>query len=718
MRWFLALAALLSASPAAPAVRDTAQRDAGWQTFRARAGNEWQVVWDPKHGAPQMMRGNTPYPLGPAHTRQDRARAAEAFFTENAALFGLRPGLDAMVVGAEYSSGGMSFVKLHQQYEGLTVLGGDVSLAMDADGGLHAFLGNIVPGISLEPEARLTGEQALASFRSGRASQREGTLSSTGPMIVEVDGRAVLGYLIRAQAGEGETSDYFVDAAHGQVVAEFSHTAYATGSGNVFLRNAFDTLTTVPLPRLDGTGEFLDGQYVSVVAPVPRAHEPSAIYEYVPTPPPEPDLTGFDAVNAYYQIDRFFHDFLEERLGFSGIPNRPLVHVNAGRTLASDDALGCVCTSLHFDFERPSVADNAKDVDLLWHEAAHALVYSVGVGRPVLTVGSLQPAAFHEGMANYFACAFGEDPRWGEATYRDFRNGEDSLTTDPAVFNYGRWNKVAMGASGQADSHSNGAIWSGALWDIRKDLGWTADSLALQFLYYLPAHPDFVQAAFAYRQADLDLHGGRHESTIIARFAARGINIGVLAVHLTGPDELNPLQPGTFNSNRTGGLKPYHFLWEQNDVCSCVQDTACDTWRVLTGKTSSVTARSKSSFYVRVTVTDSSGMSAADELFVNGRYLCGAAGDSILIPQDELLKITPNPAAALAGVSFSLATGQRVRVEAFDLAGRRVATIVDEGFAPGPQTVLWNTRGLPEGLYVLRLVRAGYTESRRVLLRR
>src|SRR5262249_3742767 len=149
---------------------------------------------------------------------------------------------------------------------------------------------------------------------------------------------------------------------------------------------------------------------------------------------------------------------------------------------------------------------------------------------------------FHEGMANYFACAFGESPYWGEYAYIPWPNGQDSLLSNPAVINYARWGHLTVDGFLNVDPHTNGRIWSNALWDLRRVLGWTADSLALQCVHYLNFHPDFVQAAYAYLQADVDFHHGQHVDAIVAKFAARGIPIGLLDVHVSGPAELEPDQ--------------------------------------------------------------------------------------------------------------------------------------------------------------------------------
>src|SRR5262249_32837517 len=152
--------------------------------------------------------------------------------------------------------------------------------------------------------------------------------------------------------------------------------------------------------------------------------------------------------------------------------------------------------------------------------------------------------------------------------------------------------------------------------------------------------------------ADVDFHHGQHVDAIVAKFAARGIPIGLLDVHVSGPAELEPDQPGTFDSQRSGGLKPFTYVWEQNDVCSCVLSPACGAWRPLPGAGPRIQASSPSDFVIRVTVTDSLGIARTDQWPVSGRYTCNVGVGDPRSTDAPRLVVAPNPARTLAGISF------------------------------------------------------------------
>jgi endonuclease/exonuclease/phosphatase family metal-dependent hydrolase len=90
------------------------------------------------------------------------------------------------------------------------------------------------------------------------------------------------------------------------------------------------------------------------------------------------------------------------------------------------------------------------------------------------------------------------------------------------------------------------------------------------------------------------------------------------------------------------------------------------------------------------------------------------AGGTVGVPGAGLPSLTrlfapaPNPLVGSSLVRFDLAAGARVRLEVFDLSGRRIATLDDGERAAGHHAVRWNGRGddgsaADPGLYFVRL---------------
>jgi hypothetical protein len=68
----------------------------------------------------------------------------------------------------------------------------------------------------------------------------------------------------------------------------------------------------------------------------------------------------------------------------------------------------------------------------------------------------------------------------------------------------------------------------------------------------------------------------------------------------------------------------------------------------------------------------------------------------------------PNPAGHAATIRFDLPVPSPVRLEVFDLLGRRVAELASRDFMAGSHEVTWNLRDLnggsvPPGIYVCRI---------------
>lgn len=76
----------------------------------------------------------------------------------------------------------------------------------------------------------------------------------------------------------------------------------------------------------------------------------------------------------------------------------------------------------------------------------------------------------------------------------------------------------------------------------------------------------------------------------------------------------------------------------------------------------------------------------------------------------------PNPFNPTTTLRFITAAPGGVRLEVFDVAGRRVATLADEFLAAGPHEVMWRPQNLGSGSYLARLTTVDGTTTARVTL--
>jgi len=87
----------------------------------------------------------------------------------------------------------------------------------------------------------------------------------------------------------------------------------------------------------------------------------------------------------------------------------------------------------------------------------------------------------------------------------------------------------------------------------------------------------------------------------------------------------------------------------------------------------------------------------------------------------ELGQNEPNPFNPTTRIRFSLPSRSRVSLRIYDVRGKYINTLVEDSYAAGPHSVVWNGKDsdgneVASGLYFYRLSTEGRTESRKMLL--
>jgi hypothetical protein len=76
----------------------------------------------------------------------------------------------------------------------------------------------------------------------------------------------------------------------------------------------------------------------------------------------------------------------------------------------------------------------------------------------------------------------------------------------------------------------------------------------------------------------------------------------------------------------------------------------------------------------------------------------------------------PNPFNGISNFAFRIPEAAVVRLQVFDLLGREVVTLVNEGMTPGAYVVRYDATGLASGMYIYRLTAGGMALTRKMLL--
>ena len=78
----------------------------------------------------------------------------------------------------------------------------------------------------------------------------------------------------------------------------------------------------------------------------------------------------------------------------------------------------------------------------------------------------------------------------------------------------------------------------------------------------------------------------------------------------------------------------------------------------------------------------------------------------------------PNPFNPETEIQYGLPTDGHVKLDVYDLLGKRVAVLVDEDQQAGFKSVRFDAKGLTSGVYYYRITAGRYTEVRKMLVLR
>jgi len=90
--------------------------------------------------------------------------------------------------------------------------------------------------------------------------------------------------------------------------------------------------------------------------------------------------------------------------------------------------------------------------------------------------------------------------------------------------------------------------------------------------------------------------------------------------------------------------------------------------------------------------------------------------DEILPTEFTLLQNFPNPFNPVTFIEYELAKSSDVKIEVFDILGRKCLTLVDQFQPVGKHTVSFDGIELSGGIYFYRLTADGFVQTRKMVL--
>lgn len=479
-------------------------------TLREKASGSVKIRWNSRTGAVHSVRGLlTESQTGSAQDIADR------FLAENRELFGLTADRSEMHLASVEEQQGIKHVKYQQRYQGLQVVGTELTVHIDQTNRVQMVNGNYFPDMQVDMAVSAIAENTAVDTALQAIQTDERPEAQTRLVIFPHGDRYVQAYQVtfKTQNPLGDWV-FFVDVSTGTVLDGYNAIYFATGTGNLYNSNPArdDKVVTAKLSDLNGTAS-LTGTYFSV-----RNAEKGA-ENAVPTGPgscdflyTDPSNPHFDEVMAYYHLSKVAEFF--RNLGHTkhAAPMTVHVHVpdpNNGNPNFDNAYYSPFDNAVYFGHGE-SLNDLAKEAAVIYHEYTHSVVHAI---QPFL--GTQEASALHEGYADYFACSLTSDPKIGEFVVgqlekeflRDLRN-----------------TKTYEDYTGK-DVHADGEIWGSTCWEIHETLGrHAADVLIYQSLWYLPQNATFVDAYDAIVQADAILFDSEHLEELEQIFTEKKIS--------------------------------------------------------------------------------------------------------------------------------------------------------------------------------------------------
>ncbi len=441
-------------------------------------------------------------------------------------------------------------VHFGQRYNDLEVFGSLVTVAISDRGNVVLFRCDYFPGIDISPVPSLSKEAAKLAAQAGLSSA-EYRFTDPGltviPLPVESGFDYRLAYRLEIKSDEPSRWLTIVDAQSGEVLYRKSLIYYDTVdgyiSGQIYEATPFDPLTTMPFEfevvNIDQVGQVYTDQEgfftAEVDGPETRDFNTELRGHFV-------NVNNADGADAIYNGEITPGDTLyfewdistaraDERNGFfhTNVIHDFIKAIDPGFTLL-DFALPCnvninqTCnaywdgSSINF-FRRGGGCENTGEIaDVIYHEYGHGITDFQY--RPQSPSG-----AQHEGWSDYIAATITNQPLvgrgfFGEGTYIRSVDNDNRYPDD--------WT---------GESHNDGLILGGALWDLREALDPRVTYCDTLFhfarYYYSTNYWDYLIHILLVDDDDDDLYNGTPNSeAILAAFELHGIEpAGATIIH-------------------------------------------------------------------------------------------------------------------------------------------------------------------------------------------
>ena len=658
-----------------------------------------------------------------------------------------------------YSPRGGSRFLFAQKYRGNPVIGSGYLVAVQDDGSIYFISGDYYPDIDVNTAPEFTSLQILALIQDDLAGMVLDSVSGpTLSILAKVD-EAGQNYTLVYQS-DIRTSipttfqRYTIDAKTGLILSKQSLIEDVNGNGDVYLTNPLygnptnrilHRLLDLPLPRkLNGYNVIVWNDQDS------EAASSTSTFVYGPS------NTHFDEVMAYYHSDEFEDWLVGKGLGPNKVAKATIyvhntqVDQNGIPYYAATDPISRIIylsDGTWYGFS--GLGDPAREAAVIAHEYMHAVsetYHSLSVTSDPWD----QEDAMDEAYSDYFGVAY-TSQFYSDATIGEYIDQPFGLVYRRELINTNTmsiYSSIDLEPDGYTTAHDRSVIFSGALWDFRRDgdvNASIADELILESLNNLDLYTSFLDGREALEAAATASGYSIYLNDIADAFYAHGIGnpynppppAAPTGLTITNAGQFGQYVQLTWNANPEPDMNHYK-VWRE---CTYIGDPYCNLQVIGTTAGTSYTDNYVTierhdpgieQFIYYVSAVDDGSNESAKSLPVNtwGEwwYMKGMDSEIASLPEQYALHPAhPNPFNPVTTIRYALPEPSQVQLVIYDLAGRTVATLVSGFVDAGYGAAQWQGRDgsgrpVPTGVYLYRIIATGldsgerFTQTRKMVL--
>jgi Zn-dependent metalloprotease len=679
------------------------------QDFNQRYNNRWEIQWSEATGTPAAILG---YKLSAYSGTPEQI--VRQFLHDEKGMLGIESvDKNLKLEVTRYTSRGGTCILFTQVYQGVPVLNSGYLVAVDDDKNIYYLSGDYYPEVSLNVSPVLLASDIVKIVESDLAgSTIEKVSDPVLSILAEVDITTEKYTLVyRVEATTSQPIDiwrYTINANDGSMIEKISLIEKVNGNGDVYLTNPLHGsivnriihgLRDISPRKLDGDNAIVLNDSTS------EASSPSGSFVY------SASNTHFDEVMAYYHGDEFERWLIGKGME-TGRVGKVTIHTeNLSYYAAANSSSRIIYFSDGEAF--PGLRNPTREAAVIVHEYMHVVSQ---------TYNSLdqnsRAEAMDEAYSDYFGLAY-TNQFFSTSTMGEYIDEPGGKVYRRELINSNMWEEfetIDLEPNYVTEEHDRCVIFSGALWDFRRDSDVSssiADELVLESLIYLDSYPEFYDGRNALKTAAIASGYSQYTDDIDAAFNNHHIYPPVTAT-ISGPSGLYYQQWASWWVTPSGGTGSYTYQWSVNLDGS-------GTWQDLGTAQIQYYQMGTVGFTLRCVVT-SGGQYASPGKYV--AYLGGLRKEkteeetALLLPTEfELEQNYPNPFNPETVIQYALPENGYVTLSILNVMGQSIRTVVNAHKTAGYHNITWDGRDesgaeVASGIYFYRiLVRPDVVET-------